>query len=110
MTETTFELLHNIQQELASLRADVAKLLMLFGKRARKLEPGFIRIADAARLVGKTTKALQRYLERVQNDPDCPPVRRLHGAIHRADFERLIAAKSKPRGRGALVRAALENR
>jgi len=87
----------------------LAELSMLFGKRARRLEPGFIRIPEAARLVGKTTKALQRYLERTQADPDCPPLRRIHGAIHRADFERLIASKSKPHGRGALVRAALES-
>jgi len=110
MTDLPLELLQKIQQELGGLRADVAELSVLFGKRARRLAPGFIRVPEAARLVGKSTKALQRYLERVQADPDCPSVRRLHGAIHKADFDRLIAAKSKPHGRGALVRAALENR
>jgi hypothetical protein len=59
MIDTALALLQDIQRELASLRTEVAELSALLGKRARKLEPGFIRIADAARLVGKTTKALQ---------------------------------------------------
>jgi len=109
MMDPILSLLQEIQRELSSLRSEVAELPALLGKRARKLGPGFIRIADATMMIGKTKKGLQTFLARVQAAPGCPPVRRIHGAIHKADFERLIASKSKPHGRGALVRAALES-
>ena len=102
---TPFPILQEILSELAGLRAEVQALAGRGGKR--RLSPEYISIADAAVMSGRTIKGYQRLLQRDAEKPGgCHP-RRIHGAVHAADFRKMLDAM-RIKGRGETIQKALE--
>lgn len=103
-TFATFQ--ETILGQLAEIRADVSLLASAAGKR--RLDPQFLPLDEAARLAGRSKQGLQNLIKRELAKPDGFPIKRIHGAVHRADLLRFLEhLAAKHPGRGARVRQAL---
>jgi len=91
--------------ELEKRLAEVEALLFC----SRKPDPIFISLDEAARISGKTKRAVQNLLRREGEKPDGFQIRRIQGGVHRKDWESYLYFKaSRKQTRGQIVRDALE--
>ncbi len=102
-------LLHQTLQEIQSQLSDLnTRISILVDRKPGKpVDPAYLSLAEAARLCGRSVRGLQSWLGRCADDPDKPPVRRLHGRVHKADLLSLLEGSRKI-GRGEIVRNLLE--
>ncbi len=103
--ESHSPLLSEILQKINQLDFKVSSLVA--AQSRRPVDPAYLSLAEAARLCGRSVRGLQSWLGRCADDPDKPPVRRLHGRVHKADLLRLLEGSRKI-GRGEIVRNLLE--
>ncbi|NQU42405.1 hypothetical protein HQ520_03915 [bacterium] len=83
---------------------------LLSRKSRRKPPPEYIPVREAAVVAGKTLCGLQTALRRERQDPDGMHIRRIHGAVNRADLMRWLETKAKRNpGLGQEIRDALED-
>lgn len=108
MNEEILNFLQDLQSEIQEIKACVLALSDAQGRR-RVLPREYLTIGDAAAMLDRSKKAVQRLLERDAANPDGIHPRRIHGGVNAADFRRFIESK-KLKGRGAAVRAALDER
>lgn len=108
MSEEILNFLQDLQTEIQDIKACVFALAESQGRR-RVLPHKYLTVGEAAAMIGRTKKAVQRLLERDGENPEGIHPRRIHGGIHASDFRRFIESK-KISGRGAAVRAALDER
>lgn len=106
--EQILDFLQNLQSEIQEIKSCVHALADSQGRR-RVLPREYISIGQAAAMLDRTKKAVQRLLERDASNPDGIHPRRIHGGVHAADFQRFIESK-KIKGRGAMVNSALDER
>ena len=104
MDEQILDYLKNLQNDIDEIKASVLALAESQGQR-RALPLEYMTIGQAGAMIGRTSKSIQRLLERDAGNPDGVHPRRIHGGVHSTDFQRFIESK-KITGRGAKIRKA----
>ena len=97
-----------ILQRLESRIEEIAEKFAMDRAGCGPMPREFISLEQAARLCGRSKQGVTNWLKRERGRVDGFAVRRIRGGVHRADFEAFMEIKTKRGGRGAAVRAAVD--
>ena len=99
--KTLTQKVESLERDFFALQSQIVALVHA------PVEPEYLRLTDAARLAGKTKKAIQHLLSKDGANPNGIHPRRICGAVHAQDWRRFLEAKHLI-GRGESVKVAME--